>query len=75
MLSVLVFDRMHLGERGTGTGTGTASPPRLGALSFDTDRSVKELGWSAEEGSASNSREQVVAVSLEWWSIKTKVLR
>jgi hypothetical protein len=71
MLSVLVFDRMHLGERGTGT----ASPPRLGALSFDTDRSVKELGWSAEEGSASNLREQVVAVSLEWWSITTKVLR
>jgi len=69
MLSVPIFDRMPLSDREN------PEPPLIGILSFDTDRSLEELGWTAEAGSASNALEQAIATSVNWSSIITKVLR
>jgi NTE family protein len=69
MLSVLIFDRMALSDREN------PEPPLLGVLSFDTDRSLEDLGWSVEEGNASDSLQQAIATSMSWSGIITKVLR
>lgn len=69
MLSVPVFDRISVGERDN------PDPPLLGVLSFDTDLTLAQLGWTVEDGIASNSLEQAIQISAGWSGIITKVLR
>lgn len=69
MLSVPIFERMPLSERDN------PDPPLLGVLSFDTDMSLEQLGWIADEGSASNRLESAIVISSDWSRIITKVLR
>jgi NTE family protein len=69
MLSVPIFDRIPVGERDN------PDPPLLGVLSFDTDRTLAQLGWTVEDGIASNELEQAIQISADWSGIITKVLR
>jgi hypothetical protein len=50
-------------------------PPLLGVLSFDTDRTLTELNWTVQDGTASNLLEQAIQISSDWSGIITKVLR
>jgi NTE family protein len=69
MLSVPIFDRIPVGERDN------PDPPLLGVLSFDTNRTLAQLGWTVEDGIASNELEQAIQISADWSGIITKVLR
>jgi NTE family protein len=69
MLSVPIFDRIPVGERDN------PDPPLLGVLSFDTDRTLTELNWTVQDGTASDSLEQAIQISSDWSGIITKVLR
>jgi NTE family protein len=69
MLSVPIFDRIPIGDRDN------PDRPLIGVLSFDTDLSLDELGWTVEEGNASNRLEQAIQISVDWSGIITKVLR
>lgn len=69
MLSVPIFDRIRLADRDK------PDRPLLGVLSFDTDRSLEDLGWTVADGIASNELEQAIQVSVDWSGILTKVLR
>jgi hypothetical protein len=69
MLSVPIFERMPLSERDN------PDRPLLGVLSFDTDMSLEQLGWTVDEDNASLSLRQALAIIGEWSGIITKVLR
>jgi NTE family protein len=71
MLSVPIFDRILMGERGLG-------PKRLlGVLSADTNASLHDMIWfrSGENRELSETGRRAVEIAKEWSGLLTRILR
>ena len=69
MLSVPIFDRIAIGDRDD------PDLPLLGVLSFDTDQTFAQLGWTLQDDVPPDNLVNAIEISDDWSGILTKVLR